>query len=150
MQQIIELERLGFVFLIVNKKLKYQYNREGLPDSSAALLLGEVKTHKEEAITYLQSRMMDASEAIKLAYQGKLKHSVLIEPQPEYAELWGGAVWLCPDDTSKQRIRQKYPADLALSAGEFFEICEGLSHGEDMRPIIDAMRLFGGSLGKVS
>lgn len=146
MRQIAELEKEGFTFSVVDGKLKYQYEGEGLPDKTAALLLNEIKTHKVEAIGYLQSKMLNAEEAIKLAWAGKLQSSCLIAPRQEYRNLWNGPVWLCPTDKAKEHIRKRYPNDLALSAKEFFQLCESISNGENVRSVIEAARLFGGSL----
>lgn len=103
----------------------------------------------EKVSTIKHTEEMNAQEAIKQAHVGTLTQSVLIECKPEYATIWGGSpLWLCPDDDSKQHIQREYPADFALSATEFFEICEGILKGQDMRQAVHAMRLFSGSLEK--
>ena len=148
MRLLQKLEKLGVcVWLDENGKIRYRGRQSSAAVSS---LLDELRTRKEEVKRYLRANRMDAAEAIRLAWAGKLKRSVLIEPRAEYRELWGGAVWLCPDDASKARIRQKYPDDFSLSAREFFDIC-GLVHEqgqESAKSVIECMRLFGGSLIK--
>ena len=142
---------MGFTFFLEGEKLKYEFIGEGLPDNSAASLFAEAKANREQVIAYLKGRTMSAEQAIKLAWGGKLRYPVLIEPRAEFRELWGGAVWLCPDDASKGKIRQKYPNDFALSVREFFDICQLVKNGgrEAAKGVINALRLFGGTLEEV-
>lgn len=148
MKLLDELKEVGVdVWLDENGKLRYRGRQSSAAVSS---LLEELKTQKEQVIAYLQANRMDSTEAIKLAWRGELKRAVLIAPREEWRELWGGAVWLCPDDASKARIRRKYPESFALTAKEFFSLCNGMAKGENIGPVLKCLRLFGGSLEKTT
>lgn len=145
MQLIHDLEQVGIdVYISSDGKLKYRGRQP--PNGRAVFLLAELKKRKNEVIQHLQDNRMDAEQAIQQAWDKTLRQSVLIECKPEFAELWGGPVWLCSTDEFKKQIRRKYPNDFTLSADEFFQICGGLADNQDMQPVIDACRLFGGDL----
>jgi hypothetical protein len=94
-----------------------------------------------------EAPLIDANEAIKLAWLGKLDKSVLIAPKSEYADLWGGLIWLCPDVAARDNIKMKDSINFALTTEEFFNICEAiLEQGEKAKSIFDCLRLFNGSI----
>ncbi|MBU2703181.1 hypothetical protein Ga0466249_004317 [Sporomusaceae bacterium BoRhaA] len=147
MKPLRDLERIGIdVYLSDKGKLKYRSRQP--PDKGAAFLLDELKICKDEVISYLQANRMDAQTAIQQAHDKTLGQAVLIECRPEYAEIWDGPLWLCPDDKAKQQVQQKYPDDFTLSAKEFFDICHLIvADGQQTAvPLIKAMKLFRGSL----
>jgi len=145
MQAVIKLEAMGFQFSLIGDKLNMKSN--GQPNSMAASLIAEIKERKQDAIAYLQKRQNEAHEIIKRAYRGELRHAALIEPLSDWSCIWGSAVWLCPDDTSKQTIRKKYPNTLALLVNDFFKVCELIAtQGKDSKGVLECLKVFGGSL----
>lgn len=56
MQEILELERLGFAFTVNAGKLKYCHHGRDRPDDRAVSLLAVIKDDKEKAISFLLSR----------------------------------------------------------------------------------------------
>jgi len=149
MKQITELEQLGYIFLNTNAgKLRFEYHGRGdSPDISAYPLLSDIKANKKLAIAYLQGRDINAQEAIKQAYRGELRTAVLLQPLAEWSNIWQEFVWLCPNDASKDRIRQNYPEGLALIASDFFHVCELIAiQGKDSQSVLECLKMFGGSL----
>lgn len=148
MRQLIELENIGFTFVVTDGKLKYDFKGKGLINDSAVGLLNEIKENKDAVILFLRSRYQETNDAIQQAWDGTLKRAVLIECKPEYQALWRGPVWLCPNDDSKAQILKRYPNRLALTAKEFFDICKIVSESGQAAamPVIEAARLFGGQI----
>jgi len=147
MKEITELEQCGFNFLITDGMLDYKYHGRDSPDKSVLPLLSEIKANKEAAIAYLQSHYINTHEAIKQAYRGQLRQAVLLEPLPEWSDFWRESVWLCPNDASKESIRQNCPEGLALSDSEFFSMCELITiQGKDSQSVLECLKMFGGSL----
>ena len=103
-------------------------------------LLSEIKKyHKPET-------KLEASDVIKAAYKGELKTAALLQAIPGWSDAWKDAVWLCPDEESKNRIRAR-DKRLALTPKEFFYICESISKdGPNARSVVECLETFGGSI----
>lgn len=156
MEAIKRLQEMGYIFTVVNGRLKYRYSGPDEPDVSlAAELIASLRANKEEALSYLGAIPpplaelkpdIDTAEVIHKIYQGTFTGSALISVLPEYRDIFGYSVWICASETLAAKKRADATiCDLIFTVKEFKLMIETARVARDeLKALIDAKRTFNG------